>query len=153
MHTQRIEDTAAFEQFSARLGRNQFHDACNMLLTDGGLTVDQVTLERISTDAAREVGMFARSREAMLNRKILIPKLDRAPYLRGSGNARAVYQLRHWDMLTDFARALQALVEFQVCATRADITPELASWAAERAKDPGMHDRIARHFDLTEEKK
>jgi hypothetical protein len=141
----RIEDSPQqLAQFKKLIADHKYRDAFIVL---GECTIEQATVEALGSDAVREVRIYAESYEAQLNRKILLPTIQRLPPLRG--HARATYQLRHHDLMDEHPRALNVLERFQVRATRHDITADLAEWADEQRRDPMRSALIDTHFDLS----
>jgi hypothetical protein len=147
MNTARIEDNpGALTKFVELVQAGQF-TAAKRLLHDH--TIDERTVRGLNTARLLdEIRLFASSYEPQLRRRILIPEVVRPPHVATS--ERALYQLRHHDMLEAFGTCLSALVRFGVHARRADCSTELIAWAEARAHELTTGDRIARHFDLTE---
>jgi hypothetical protein len=150
MKIQRIEDNpAALERFTRLASAGNFRDATQIVLLD--FTIDEATVRALAASLkqeqlATEVELFAQGYEPQIQRRILLRQVKRPAHV--STHARASYHLRHYDMLEEFARALQALATFNVHATREDISPELAAWAESREHEPGIGERISTHFDL-----
>jgi hypothetical protein len=145
--SERIEDNPAALAKFTELARGERFRAAFGLLHER--TIDEETLHSLNVDGlAREIRLWVSAYEPQLSRKILLETIHRPPHL--TTNDRAAYQVRHLDMMEDFAGTLQALERHNVHATRGDISPEFAAWAEERLPKPGFHERIRRHIDLGE---
>jgi hypothetical protein len=135
---------AVFARFRGSASRGFFRDALQ-LLHDYAIT-EQAIRELEIPRLLDEVRLFARAYEPQLRRQILIPDAATEQLPHVSTDARAAYRLRHYDMLEDYARCLQLLDMFAVCASLDDITPELAAWVRSHVSSPSFADRIRRHF-------
>lgn len=144
----RIENSpGALDTLRTLLAGFHYRRAVLSCLTDH--TIDEDTVDGFAPDAARELKMYARALGEELGRPVLLPRQVLLPRLRG--HARATYQLRHFDLMGEFRRALQVLEEFQLSATVHDVTPELAAWVEQQLQDPTLLELLLKHFDLSTE--
>jgi hypothetical protein len=120
-------------------------------LLDDGWTVNESTIAGVcDANTKEEMRFFVSSRESQLGRVYVI---DDAPstFPHVATSARASYQLRHFDMMEEYPRALQALTAYKVHAARSDVSPEFVQWLEERRSNSGFAERVGRHFRWTPE--
>lgn len=140
------DDSALMARLKEHVQGGQYSSAIG-LLKNHDITIRQTTIDALGERFASEVAIMIPGHEQQIGQKVIVPQIVLQPSIRG--HARATYAFRHWDMLEDFARAVDVLSRHHRSVTRSDASPEFYAWAERELTRPEFARRVAELIDFT----